>query len=265
MVKYLDQFVPSPGSWDEYREPFLGGASMFLWMRQKYPDKAFWINDKYYNLYCFWVSLRDNADVLSAKVSLLKNKYPNKGRGRELFERCRDVLNQPEIYDPVDLATCFYIVNKTSFSGLTEDSHYAPMAYDQNFGWGVIQKFPAISALLQGVKITNLDYSELLLGDPRAFIYLDPPYDIKYSLYGGNGGSLHKGFDHIALSNRLRALQHSQWILSYNDNEQIRGLYAGFPIDDGFRGSYTMNCPRGEDGNKKSKGNSEIVIWNNRA
>jgi site-specific DNA-adenine methylase len=262
MTKFLDKFVPDEHLWTEYREPFLGGASMLLWMRQKYPDRHCWVNDKYYNLYCFWVSMRDHSDVLQAKISHLKNQYPDKESGRELFAICNDVLRQSDIYDPVDLATCFYIVNKTSFSGLTQDSRYAPMAYDQNFGWGVIQKFPLVSALLQGVKITHLDYTELLSDSEGTFIYLDPPYDIKYSLYGGNNGHLHRGFDHISLSALLHSAR-SRWMLSYNDNPAIRELYAGFAIDDSFGGKYTMNCPRTEEGRKKkSKGNSELVIKN---
>jgi DNA adenine methylase len=261
MVQYLDQFVPSAETWSEYREPFVGGASMFLWMKQKNPDKRYWINDKYYNLYCFWISLRDHCDALVELITSFKNRYPDKESGRELFLQCSDVLQKSDV-DPVNLAACFYIVNKTSFSGLTENSHYAPMAYERSFGWGVIGKFGGISSLLQGVKITNLDYAELLKNSDDSFIYLDPPYDIKFNLYGGKGGSLHRGFNHVEMLERLTPVK-SQWLLSYNDNEQIRNLYKSYIIDNSFEGKYTMNFHRtGDNGKKKFKGSSELAIRN---
>ena len=263
MVKYLNKFIPLGMDWLDYVEPFVGGGSMFLWVRQNYPGKSYWINDKYYNLYCFWTSLRDNPNGLVVRISSLKNAFPNKESGRELFALANAVLRSSDSLDPLEVAANFYIVNKCSFSGLTQDSSYAPQAYDQNFGWGVIRKFPQISRLLQGVRITNLDYTELLLDDDRTFIYLDPPYDIKYALYGGDKGSLHKGFDHLSFFNRVSRLERSKWLLSYNDNPLIRDLYADFSVDDKFSGSYTMNCPRTEErGKKKSKGNSELVVWN---
>ena len=39
--KWLPEYVT------EYREPFVGGGSVFLIARQKYPDIPFWINDKH--------------------------------------------------------------------------------------------------------------------------------------------------------------------------------------------------------------------------
>ena len=45
-LKYLT--TKTPQSFKEFREPFLGGGSMFIEMKQKHPEAKFWINDKYY-------------------------------------------------------------------------------------------------------------------------------------------------------------------------------------------------------------------------
>jgi hypothetical protein len=42
-----------PKHFSEYREPFLGGGSVFLYLRQKFPHLTFWINDLNYDVYCF--------------------------------------------------------------------------------------------------------------------------------------------------------------------------------------------------------------------
>ncbi len=132
MVKYLKDHLPSDiNSWDEYREPFIGGGSMFIYMKQMHPSKKFWINDKYYALYCFWKTLQGSSKELSENILSKKKLYPNKELGRELFLLSQEVLKTSK--DEFEIATAFYIVNKCSFSGLTENSSYAPQAYDQNF------------------------------------------------------------------------------------------------------------------------------------
>ncbi len=50
-VKIIAPIIPDFG---EYREPFLGGGSIFIYAKQCYPDKKFWVNDLYLELYKFW-------------------------------------------------------------------------------------------------------------------------------------------------------------------------------------------------------------------
>ena len=33
-----------------------------------------WVNDLYYNLYCFWTQLRDNSDSLTNRILDLKDQ-----------------------------------------------------------------------------------------------------------------------------------------------------------------------------------------------
>jgi DNA adenine methylase len=61
-----------PVDFKEYREPFLGGGSVFLFMKQVYPEKKFWINDFNKNLFYFWITLQSNA--INLQKELLKIK-----------------------------------------------------------------------------------------------------------------------------------------------------------------------------------------------
>ena len=44
--KAIDQIAEYiPDSFSEYREPFVGGGSVFIYLKQKFPHFKFWIND----------------------------------------------------------------------------------------------------------------------------------------------------------------------------------------------------------------------------
>ena len=49
-VDFLISHFPE---FEEYREPFIGGGSVFIKSKQIYPNTKFWINDLYYDLFCF--------------------------------------------------------------------------------------------------------------------------------------------------------------------------------------------------------------------
>ena len=34
---------------EEYREPFIGGGSVFIKMKQKFPNAKYWVNDLFYD------------------------------------------------------------------------------------------------------------------------------------------------------------------------------------------------------------------------
>ena len=261
MVKFLKDHLPDENTWDEYREPFIGGGSMFIYMKQMYPHKKFAINDKYYNLYCFWKMLQQKPKELSDNILAKKKLYPDNIKGRELFLLSQEVLKTSK--DELEIATAFYIVNKCSFSGLTENSSYAPQAYVQNFSDIGIEKLKNYSEILKDVKITNLDYSELLTNDNRVLTYLDPPYDIKHNtLYGGNKGNLHRIFNHENFRDTVSKFS-GKWFISYNDNEYLRGLFTEYDIKN-FDTIYYMKCSKEQIENKKTsaKKASELVIKN---
>ena len=43
-IKIISDLIPT---FKEIREPFVGGGSVFLYAKQKYPQKIFWVNDLY--------------------------------------------------------------------------------------------------------------------------------------------------------------------------------------------------------------------------
>ena len=141
------QFAPNLTKIKQYREPFLGGGSVALEMSKRYPLMDIWVNDLYEPLYNFWLQLQVNGDYVHEELQQLKSRYPDRGSARGLFLDAKEKLYDLEISDK-DRAVCFYIINKCSFSGLTESSSFSEQASDANFSMRGIDKLPVYTLSL---------------------------------------------------------------------------------------------------------------------
>lgn len=242
----------------EYREPFVGGGSVFLALKEKYPTKKYWINDLYKELYYFyrWMKLRP-IDVIDT-IKSVKREYVNDGKS--MFEELKELLNKKKITQKIK-AGYFFVINRVSFSGTTLSGGYSNASFETRFTDSSIERLiPFSKALKKNVRITNLDYEKVIKKDGKnVFIYLDPPYATeKQTLYGKNG-DLHKCFDHERFANALKECKH-KWLITYNDCEYIRNLFS-FATIIPFEASYGMKNVRKDKENIVQKGN-EIIIKN---
>jgi DNA adenine methylase len=235
-VPKLLQWLPSREI-TEYREPFLGGGSMAIEMTRRLPEEIpIWVNDLYEPLYNFWVQLRDNGDYLHRELMRAKNFHPDEESARKLFLDAKEQLNEDNT-DPKDRAILFYIINKCSFSGLTESSSFSKAASNSNFSIRGIERLPEYSDLIQRWKITNVSYEELVSDETLTFIYADPPYDIKDALYGHKGDK-HRGFDHAKFADTMDKCL-CNVMISYNNHPEIIQRFLEWCQYD-FAHTYTM-------------------------
>ena len=229
-IKFLSQHLPKIES---YREPFLGGGSMALYVTQTYPNTDVWVNDLYYPLYAFWVTLRDHGQQLCDDLRELKTELGESyDAHRMAFDDAKDKLNN-DIYES---GFNFYVANKCSFSGLTANSSFSKQASRANFTFRGIDKLPALSELIQGWRITNQSYEESLYGR-NAFVFLDPPYAIKDNLYG-NKGDMHKSFDHKLFAAYACASE-QKCMITYNSELFIKDRFPDWYQKD-WDLTYTM-------------------------
>ena len=182
----MDQYIPDLRNFKEYREPFLGGGSVAIHLSKKYPRLDVWVNDLYEPLYNFWCELRDNGREMRDTLLELKYRHPEPVSAKILFLDAKEKVND-ELVSNTDRAVAFYIINKCSFSGLTESSSFSKQASESNFSVRGIDKLPGYSQIIQNWKITNVRYQQLLTDDKECFTYLDPPYEIGSNLYGRKG------------------------------------------------------------------------------
>ena len=229
-IKFLSQHLPKIES---YREPFLGGGSMALYVTQTYPNTDVWVNDLYYPLYAFWVTLRDHGQQLCDDLRELKTELGESyDAHRMAFDDAKDKLNN----DLYESGFNFYVANKCSFSGLTANSSFSKQASRANFTFRGIDKLPALSELIQGWRITNHSYEEMLYGR-NAFVFLDPPYAIKDNLYG-NKGDMHKSFDHEWFAAQACASD-NKCMITYNSELFIKDRFPDWYQKD-WDLTYTM-------------------------
>ena len=237
-TKKMAQYFPDFRDYTEFRESFLGGGSVSLYVTQMYPHLEIWVNDLYEPLYTFWKQLQKNSDKVRNELVQLKQRHPDPSSARGLFLEAKEYLSKhPKDSDFIHRAVAFYVVNKCSFSGLTESSSFSKQASDSNFSMRGIDKLPYYGQLIQRWEITNLPYEQLFTDDENVFIYLDPPCDIKANLYGKRG-TMHVGFDHDSFARRCDRVECDQMI-SYNSSNLVKQRFQGWRAQE-YDHTYTM-------------------------
>ena len=252
----MDPYIPDLRDYKEYREPFLGGGSVAIHITKKYPHLDIWVNDLYEPLVNFWKTLQDDGHALYKRLQELKSRYPDPASAKGLFLEAKEIVNdyaQPNLYR----ACSFYIINKCSFSGLTESSSFSRQASDNNFSMRGIEKLQGYTQLIENWRITNLSYERLLTDNKSVFTYLDPPYDIGSNLYGRKG-SMHNGFDHDNFAADCDRFVGPQ-LISYNSSQLVKERFEGWRAGE-FDLTYTMRSV-GEY-MREQKDRKELLLYN---
>ena len=252
----MDSYFPDLRNYDEFREPFLGGGSVAIHITKKYPYLNIWVNDLYEPLVNFWQQLQMFGEDMKTTLTTLKLQHNTPELARELFVKSKENLND-ELESNFNRAVAFYIVNKCSFSGLTESSSFSEQASNSNFSLRGIEKLPEYSKLIEKWRITNYSYDYLMDGNKGAFMYLDPPYDIKDNLYGRKG-SMHKGFDHDKFAADCDSNDMDQ-LVSYNSDQLVKDRFNNWNAAE-FDLTYTMRSV-GEYMREQKK-RKELLLFN---
>lgn len=233
-VKQIIKYFPKA---EKYVFPFTGGASIELYTYQNISKNVF-CYDVFQPLINFWNSLSESNSLL---IEGIKKYYP---LSKEQFYKLQKT--SPNTYDAVEQGAEFYVLNRCSFSGSTLSGGISPN--HPRFTKHGIENLRKYSN--SNFHVTNLSF-EKSIGEheKESFMYLDPPYMIKGDNLYGNKGSTHKNFNHGLLREVLA--DRTNWIMSYNDSEEIRSLYSDYKI-------ISLDWAYGMTKNRKSK---EVLIF----
>jgi DNA adenine methylase len=225
----------------EYREPFIGGGSVYLAARSWFPcpERGYWINDINPHVAAFWQTM--HADPTRCMEMSIKDYKANWKNGRGLYKHCLAGLSLPKSAE-WERATWFFVLNRITFSGLSESGGYSERAFRERFTTSSIDRLTALRGHLTNTRITSQDFEQVVSapGD-GVFIFLDPPYMRQggSKLYGRNG-DLHVGFDHHRLAATLKATPH-KWLMTYDDSPGVRELYQDWAHIVPWQLQYGMN------------------------
>ena len=155
---------------------------------------------------------------------------------------------------------CSSDLNKCSFSGLTESSSFSKQASVSNFSMRGIEKLRGYSEIISHWHINQYSYEYCFRENIHdgLFMYLDPPYDIKDNLYGGKGGTMHKGFDHDKFAEDCSQSQVHQ-LISYNSDQLVKDRFKGWNAGE-FDLTYTMRSVGDYMRNQKTR--KELLLFN---
>ena len=90
----MAEFFPLFSDYTEYREPFLGGGSVALYITQMYPHLDIWVNDLYEPLYNFWRELQENPNEIRSQLIQLKQRHPDPSSAKYLFLESKEYLGK---------------------------------------------------------------------------------------------------------------------------------------------------------------------------
>jgi DNA adenine methylase len=256
--KFLQHIIPNIyPDYIEFREPFVGGGSVYLAAMQRINQKALYrINDLNFDLYCFWKEIKENGKKL---IDCIQELWQQTKNGKELFKTLMDETIKKRT--DFERATRFFILNRITFSGTADSGGFSEEAFHKRFTASSIERLRPLPNLLKNVVVEFGDYEKLLFEKGKdVMIFLDPPYltATKSKLYGKKG-DLHQAFDHERFAINMKKCPH-KWLITYDDCEEIQKLFS-FSNTYFYYWSAKYGMTNAE-GNKKVRKGNELIIAN---
>jgi len=247
----------------EYREPFFGGGSIGLRLLEERNFERVWFNDWDSGIVNLWTAVIQYPESLK---QLVLNFEPSVSK----FHEFKVELLSGVVKDAIEHGFKKLAIHQISYSGLgtmsggPQGGEKQASKYKIDCRWSpthICKKIDAIHMLLAKAKAccSHCDFSSLIeaKGD-GVIIYLDPPYFEKGNDLYQHGFNLN---DHQRLADSLKKTKH-QWLLSYDDCEEIRELYEWADIEAIDNVNYSITALKDKDtGKRTSRSKVELLIY----
>ena len=233
LVGYIDALLAANNLHGcTFYEPYAGSAAVGLELLQKRRISQLVLCEKDILLYAFWESVFRETDTLCKRieeaeitVATWQQMLPYRNMKR---------LEEAEL---VDLAFAGLFFNRTNFSGILNANPIGGINQTSQYGIAcrfnkdkIIEIIRQLSSHKDSVEVYFDDALQFMRTQyPRfiretCFAYFDPPYFVK-------GSKIYRHYyttqDHLALARFVRDVHNLDWIISYDDDPFICGLYGG--------------------------------------
>ena len=207
----------------DYVEPYAGGAGLALNLLFDNLVSNIFINDYDSSIYAFWHSILDRGDEFCRWIDSVNVDVSTWLHYKEILSK--------ETIDEMEKAKALFFLNRTNVSGVVKGGviggiqQTGKFKIDARFNKSdLIKRIELILHHKERIHLSNLDgisyVSQIDSLQKNLFIYLDPPYYKK-------GADFYKDEDHKSLAEQIKEL-HNQWLISYDKQDFIIGLYPNF-------------------------------------
>lgn len=195
----------------EYREIFLGGASIFL---SKELAKDNWLNDRDEELITFYQVITDPDQSLK-----LFEKLQGEVATKERHSQVKAMVPKNKI----DRAFRYFYLNRTSFSGIMVSPRWGYKIGSSLTPDHWIERIKPVAQKMKIARISSLDFRDVLDGgSERVLAYVDPPYfEASRNIYSVD----FIASDHFELCEILKQTK-MKFVLSYENSPSIQKMYS---------------------------------------
>jgi len=216
-----------------YYEPYAGGAGAALSLLQRRLVSELYINDADPRVSAFWRSVLKDTDQFVDRIRTVPLTIQE-------WHRQHEICLRPKGHSRFEVGFAAFFMNRCNRSGVLSGS--GPIGgYEQNGKWkmdvrfnrdGLTERILLIGKNKDCIHVSGEDAIVFLKrklpggkGRKRVFVYLDPPYvnngqRLYLNAYGPD--------DHVLLAEYLNGQNILAWLMSYDDNELVRKLYARY-------------------------------------
>ncbi len=215
-----------------YVEPFAGGAGAALSLL--FSEKVYKIvlNDKDHFIYCFWKAITEESECFIDRIRKTPVTIAEYNRQRKIL------THTSKRQSILDKGFAAFYLNRCNRSGILRAGPIG--GRNQTGNWKIdarfnkedlISRIQRIAVYAERIEVYNLDALDFLdqylihlpLKNEKILVYLDPPYYQK----GNDLYRVHfKKNDHINFADYFKRLENFRWLISYDDSDFIRGLFA---------------------------------------
>ena len=232
LAKFMAALIRANGLSDgRYIEPYAGGAGIAWELLITGVVRRVLINDISRHVAAFWTCVLQHTEELCREIRNVPLTVEEWDRQKEIFRR-------PEDASTLELGVSCFFLNRTNRSGILNGGmiggrkQEGEWRMDARFNReDLIRRVMKIADCSGRIEVSRADAVEFLRERSGEFgkkdlIYVDPPYFEKgrflyYDAYEPR--------DHVEVANLLFELDAVKWVVSYDNVDAIRRLYAFAP------------------------------------
>jgi DNA adenine methylase len=244
-----------PTEYNNYYEPFLGGAAVLLDLN---PKEAY-VNDINSELINMYIQVREDVESVIWHLRIFDHDHDICADKKAYYYMMRDVFNKYRGEKSAMQAARFIYLNKHCFNGLYRENQKGefnvPFNGKLTGGSFDAEHLREVSKQIHDVVFTNQDFTVCLdtakAGD---FLFIDSPYDVSFTDYSSAGFGYE---DHVRLAEAFKELTDKgcYCMLTNHDTPLIRELYKDYNFTE-------VDVRRSINRNGDNRKGKEVIITN---